>query len=80
MHESYNEIIEKIVFILASKQSQSEILRFWEAVSHFFFDITFPIFLPESHQDRYNKKQKPISKSHFENFIMEQNQMKINKI
>ena len=36
---------------------------FWEAVSQFFFDITFHIFFFESHhQDRNNKKQEAILK------------------
>ena len=43
---------------------------FWEAVSPFFFGITLCIFLFESNHDRDNKKQKPIFKSHFQNFIM----------
>ena len=42
---------------------------FWEAVSPFFFGITLYFsYLNLIRTD--NKKQKPIFKSHFQNFIM----------
>ena len=60
------------LYLWAQKQGKSEILMgFFEAASHFFFYITFHIFLlwiSSSGQD--DKKQKAILKSHFQNFIM----------
>ena len=57
---------------LGSHHLHRQILNlFWEIVSHFFFDITFHIFLLWiSLSGQADKKQQAIFKSHFQNSIM----------
>ena len=68
MHKSDNEIVDKIVFMSPKIEQKWNLNVFWEVVSHFFFDMTFRIFLFEFyHQDRDDKKQNRKSFPEFNN-------------
>ena len=69
IHKSFNEIVDKIVFISLKTEQQKWNFTFFGKLYLTFSLIYFSIFcFFESHQNRVNKKQKAILKSHFQNF------------
>ena len=57
IHKSYNEIVDEIVEM---RPKTGQKWNFWEAVSHFVFDITFRHFLlwESYHRDKMIKSKK----------------------
>ena len=70
IHKSYNETVDKVVFI-SLKTGRKRNLTFLGKLYLNFSLVQFSIFFFfQTHQDRDNKKQKVFLKSHFQHFIM----------